>query len=484
MIASEVAPLIKVGGLADVVGALSKELAGMGHEVRLVCPLYSGIKKIGKWIPYNIPLTVNLGRENLQCRIWESRLPGSEVETYFLEFNEFYDRPDVYGNSSRGPQDNDRRFIFLSRAALNLCYYLGWIPDVIHCHDWPTALVPVYLNANDFYEPLGKAASILTIHNLQHQGHFPYSSIEYAQLPASVYRPDCLEAMGHVNFLKGGIYNATKITTVSPEYAREILKPDNGHGLHHILKLRAGDLIGEINGIDTSVWNPQSDPLLPATYSISNRKGKGLCKAELQKELGLEIKAEIPLFGVVSRLYQQKGLDLLAEAVAAIMETTDGQIALLGTGEKELEERFKQLGERFKGRVGVQIGFSDQLAHLIYGGSDFFVMPSRFEPCGLSQMYAMRYGTPPVARSTGGLIDTIDPYGNGKRDATGLLFADATPEDLGSAIERAAILYRDQPKEYRRLQLNGMRKDFSWKNPSATYENIYRWAVETRKQAG
>ncbi len=484
MIASEAAPLIKVGGLADVVGALPKELAALGHEVRVVCPLYAGIKKTEKWIPYDTPLTVNVGESDQQCRIWETRLPGSAVEVYFIEFNEFYDRPEVYGNSGKGPADEDRRFVFLSRAALNLCYYLGWMPDVIHCHDWPTALVPVFLNTNDFYEPLGRAASVLTIHNLQHQGMFPFSSIEYANLPRSVYRPDCLESMGSVNFLKGGIYNATKITTVSPEYAREILEPANGCGLHHILKFRAADLIGEINGIDTDIWNPESDPLLPANFSCRDTKGKDACKAVLQKELKLEGKPAVPLFGMVSRLYHQKGLDLLAEAIPGIMETKDVQIALLGTGDKEIEKKFLELAERYAGRVGVHIGFSDELAHRVYAGSDYFTMPSRFEPCGLSQMYAMRYGAPPVARSTGGLIDTIDGAIDGDYSAaTGIMFADAESADLGLAMGSAADTYIEKPEEYNRMRLNGMKKDFSWKKPAATYENIYRWAVEVRKQA-
>ncbi len=483
MIASEVAPFIKVGGLADVVGALPKELAALGHEVRLVCPKYSGIRDIGKWVPYNIPLSVNLNNKNLLCQIWENRLPDSEVEAYFLEYNEFYDRPDVYGNSGVGPRDDDRRFIFLSRAALNLCYYLGWMPDVIHCHDWPTALVPVFLNTNDYYEPLGKAASVLTIHNLEHQGHFPYECIKYAQLPDSVYRPDGLESMGNVNFLKGGIYNATKITTVSPQYAREILEHSNGHGLHHILKFRAADLIGEINGIDTGIWNPKRDSLLPARYSVTNRKGKAACKTELQKEMALEVKGENPLFGVVSRLYRQKGLDLLAKAVPGIMETTDAQVVLLGIGDKKSEKAFKKLAKKYPDRVGIKIGFSNQLAHRIYAGSDFFIMPSRFEPCGLSQMYAMRYGTPPIARATGGLIDTIVPHETGNKSATGLMFTRATPEELGATVEEAASLYKEKPTEYRRMQSNGMKKDFSWKKPASAYENIYRWAVEARKQA-
>jgi starch synthase len=483
MVASEIAPFVKVGGLADVVGALPKYLARDGHKVRLVCPLYGGIEKRADWIPYNIPLSVPLAGIPQQCRIWEARLPGAEVEVYFIEYNEFFVRPEIYSGPWGEHQDNDQRFYFLSRAALNLCYYLGWIPDVIHCHDWMTALIPILLNTTDRDEPLGGTATVLTIHNLQHQGIFGTDVVKVAELPRDIVRPDGFGDGAGVNFLKGGIFHATKISTVSPSYAREIQTEDHGCGLHAALKFRGADLIGVLNGIDADVWNPANDRFLPATYDRRRlATGKPLCKRALQKTFSLPESAEVPLFGVVSRLYEQKGLDLLDGILPKVMAEMDVQFVILGSGDKQLENQFSKFAAEFPDRVGVRIGFDDRLAHMIFAGSDFFVMPSRFEPCGLSQMYAMAYGTPPIVRATGGLIDTVEPYveGAGQGTGTGFVFQLPSPDGLYYALGWACSTWYDRPEEYRKLQHNGMGKDFSWQASTALYADVYHWAVEDR----
>ena len=334
MVAPEVVPFIKVGGLADVVGALSKVLCARGHDVRIVMPRYAGMGQIETAKPLPEPLIVRLGGHEAYARIWECKLPGSKVICYLLEHNKYFDHPMVYGGGPSGDERQDGyRFTFLSRAAIDLCTFLNWTPDLFHCHDWTTGLVPVYLNTTEFNRPVGRSATLLTLHNMQHQGWFHESLIAFAGLPHSVFRPDGLESMGEVNLLKGGIYHATKLSTVSPTYAHEIQAPENGAGLDHVLRFRAADLIGILNGIDKSEWNPATDRLLPAQYSAKDLTGKSVCKVELQKTFGLEVAGKVPIFSVVSRLFAQKGIDLLAAIVDRLMADMQIQIAVLGTGE-------------------------------------------------------------------------------------------------------------------------------------------------------
>ncbi|MEM1221461.1 MAG: glycogen synthase GlgA [Verrucomicrobiota bacterium] len=484
MVAPEVTPLVKVGGLADVVGALSKALNQRGHDVRIVIPKYDGLRHTEVAEPQrDHPLIVHLGGHEAYAQVWECPLPGSNVTCYLLEHNLYFGSSSVYVGPSGIEDDNAKRFAFLSRAALDLCYHLDWFPDVIHCHDWPTALVPLYLNTTEQNRPLGHAASIMTLHNMQHQGWFHRSIVDFAGLPAHVFRPDNLESMGEANLLKSGIYNATKITTVSPTYAREIQEPEGGCGLHRLLHYRAADLIGVINGIDTSEWNPEKDALIPANFSADRMEGKVECKAALQKAFGLELKPDVPLFVVVSRLVDQKGLDLLASISERLMQTMQLQVAVLGTGSPGLETAFAELAQRFAGKFGAYLGFSNDLAHLAIAGGDSLLMPSRFEPCGLSQMYAMVYGTPPVVRATGGLIDSVQQYMEGTGLGTGFLFEDATPDAFYNTIGWACATYYDRPEEFHQLRLNGMATDFRWDVSAQTYEDIYGWAVETRTAA-
>ena len=320
MVTPELVPLVKVGGLADVVGALSKSLSTQGHDVRIVIPKYSELSGIDDAEPLEDPLIVHLGGHEAYARVWKCALPGSDVICYLLEHNQFFDAPSVYSGPSGKESENAQRFTFLSRASIDLCYHLNWIPDVVHCHDWPTALVPLYLNTLEKDKPMGRAASVLTLHNVQHQGWFHHSIVDYSGLPQSVFRPDGLEAMGQANFLKGGLYHATKITTVSPTYAGEIQNPGGGHGLNNLLRFRSGDLIGVLNGVDTEEWSPATDSLLPSRFSTDDLKGKANCKALLQEAFGLEVEPSVPLFTVVSRLVEQKGLDLLASISDRLME--------------------------------------------------------------------------------------------------------------------------------------------------------------------
>lgn len=477
MIAPEVTPLIKVGGLADVVGALSVQLAKRGHDVRIVCPRYSRIQWDESWQQGNAPLLVRVGHQDEKAGVWQTKLPGSEVPVYLIEHWEYFGRPEVYADANGGYSDNDRRFTFFSRAAVDLLYYLNWFPDVIHCHDWTAGLVPAYLNTTERFSPLEKAGSVYTIHNLEHQGVFDRWLLNYARLPQSLFRSDGLEALGHCNLMKGGIYHAHKITTVSPTYAREIQEPELGCGLHHVLRFKAADLVGILNGIDVEEWNPEKDPLIPATFSAEDFTGKAICKAELQREFGLVVEPNIPLYGVVSRLYSQKGLDLLLDIGRWLLDTMRIQIVLLGAGDADLQRRFLELAQQYPDRVGVHIGFNNGLAHRIEAGSDFFLMPSRFEPCGLNQMYSQRYGTLPIVRETGGLIDTVDQYEEGKGKGTGFRFKDATAEALYYTIGWSCATYYDRHEEFLQLRRNAMTKDFSWGNSAAIYEQVYRWTT-------
>jgi starch synthase len=484
MVTPEVVPFVKVGGLADVVGALSKVLAAQGHDVRLVVPKYAGMQQIEKAKPLSEPLVVKLGGHKAYARVWECKLPGSKSICYLLEHNEYFDHTSVYGGGPSGDGSQDGyRFTFLSRAAVDLCTLLDWIPDVLHCHDWTTGLVPVYLNTTEFNEPIGRAATLMTLHNMGHQGWFQPDLFHFAGLPDSIFRSDGLESMGQVNLLKGGIYHATKLSTVSPTYAYEIQVPEQGHGLDHVLRFRAADLIGILNGIDESEWNPETDRFLPVQYSVKDLSGKATCKVELQKAFGLEVDDSIPVYSVVSRLFSQKGIDLLAAIANRLMADMRIQIAVLGTGEKWLETVLSQLAQRYPGRFAVHLGFDHKLSHLVAAGSDFLVMPSRYEPCGLSQMYAMKYGTLPIVRATGGLKDSVTQYVEGYASGTGFLFEQASPDALYYAIGWACSTYYDRRDEYGKIQQNAMLRDFSWEVSAKTYESLYGWAMDARRNA-
>ena len=476
----EVEPFVKVGGLADMVGALPKELAKLGHDVRIVCPAYGSVKRLGDWRAHDEPLGVEVGPTGLWARTWETVLPGSAVPVYFLENHDFFARPEVYTSPWGACEDNDLRFAFLSRGALALCQQMQWTPDVVHCHDWTTGLLPVMLNTTLRSTPLGAAATIFTIHNLEHQGYSSSRVVDFARLPWGDFLRDQLIIGGNINLVKAGLYHSTKITTVSPTYANEIKTPAGGFGLDDVLRYRAGDLVGIVNGIDDESWDAARDRTLPANFTAADLAGKAACKAKLQEYCDLEVNPRVPLFGVVSRLAAQKGLDLLTAALPGIMERMKVQFVLLGNGDFGMENTFKWAAHAFRGRFGAHIGFDGKLARLIQAGSDFFVMPSRSEPCGLTQMYAMRYGTLPVVRATGGLVDTVENFAEGQGRGTGFVFHDATASALADTVGWACATYYDRPAELAGLQQRAMAKDFSWRWSAGQYVDLYRWAVESR----
>lgn len=483
MVAPEVTPIIKVGGLADVVGALSKALVERGHDVRIVMPKYAGLQQVADATPDERPLIVRMGGHEAYARVWRTELPRSTAKLYLLEHNQFYAAPTVYVGPTGNEDDNAQRFSFLSRASIDLCEYLDWIPDVVHCHDWATGLTPIYLNTTELNKPMGRAASVVTLHNMEHQGWFHRNLVGYAGLPSSVFRPDGLESMGEANMLKGGIYHSTKITTVSPTYAKEIQTADGGAGLHHLLSQRCKDLIGIVNGIDETEWNPEVDTLIPEKYTIQELGGKAACKAALQQAYGLEVNPKVPVYGVVSRLANQKGLDLLASIGDRLMAEMQIQIAVLGTGEHYLEHAFQDLANRYPGRFGAQLRFSNEMAHLTTAGSDFFVMPSRFEPCGLGQLYAMKYGTLPIVRATGGLIDTVEQYSEPRHSGTGFIFDFATPDALYYTMGWACSTYYDRPNDMAKMRKNAMSQSFNWDASASLYEDVYSDAVAVRNAA-
>lgn len=482
-VSPEVEPFVKVGGLADMVGALPKELAKLGHDVRIVCPAYGSVKRVGEWRALAAPLGVDVGPVTQWARTWETSVPDTAVPVYFLENHDHFARPEVYTGPWGACDDNDRRFAFLCRGALALCQQLDWMPDVIHGHDWTTGLLPVMLNTTLRATPLGRAATVFTIHNLEHQGYAPARVVDYARLPWGEFRRDGLEAGGMVNLLKAGLCQATKLSTVSPTYAQEIVTPVGGFGLDGVLRFRAGDLVGIVNGIDDESWDPAHDPALPARYSAGDLRGKARCKVALQRHFHLEENPAVPLFGVVSRLASQKGLDLLAEALPSVMERMEIQLVLLGSGDRRLENTFQWAAQAYRGRCGTQIGFDGKLARLIQAGSDFFVMPSRSEPCGLTQMYAMRYGTLPIVRATGGLVDTVQNFEEGQPRGTGFVFHAAAAGALADTLGWACATYYDRPQEFAGLQQRAMAQDFSWRKSAAQYVDLYRWAIEARTGA-
>jgi starch synthase len=476
----EVEPFVKAGGLGDMVGSLPKELAALGHDVRIVCPLYGSVKRVGEWRALEEPLGVEVGPETRWARVWETSLPGASVPVWFIEHDWYFARKEVY---SSWP-DNPQRFVFFSRAALAVCEQTGWLPDVIHCHDWTVGLLPVMLNTTLRGRPIANAATVFSIHNLEYQGYAPKSIVDFARLPWSEFRQDSIESYDQVNMMKAGLYHSTKLTTVSPTYAQEIRTPTGGFGLDPVLRFRGGDLLGIVNGIDAASWNPATDPALPANYSATDLAGKAACKRALQERLGLAVDAKMPIFGVVSRFARGKGLDLLAEILPKVLADMQVQFAILGSGEPYLEDVFRRAAQFNPSRVGAFVGFDPGLARLIQAGSDVFVMPSRSEPCGLTQMYSMRYGTPPVVRATGGLVDTVGNYVEGEKGGgTGFMFHEISPQALYYTIGWACSTYYDRPAEFARLQQHGMTRDFSWRKSAEQYVDVYHWAVAARTKA-
>ena len=478
-VASECAPFAKSGGLGDVVGALPIALAARGHDVRVVLPKYDTLKPAQMWRhPQALP--VPLGSGIAWCAVWESRLPGSEVPIYFLEHDALFARGYLYDPPRGYAPDNMVRFAMLSRGAFALARYLRFTPDVFHAHDWPSALVPVYANTTEKGTLLARAATVLTIHNLAHQGVFPEEDLWRTHVPRECFRADGLEDRGNVNLMKGGLYHATMLTTVSPRYAQEIRTHEHGAGLEHVLGFRAGDLVGVLNGIDTRAWDPANDAYLPAHFDAQDLAGKAACKRALQEELGLTVRDDVPLLGVVARLGPQKGTDVIAAAVPELL-SLGAQLVVLGSGDARTEELFRRYSAASAGGFRAKIGFDERLAHRIEAASDLFLMPSRFEPCGLNQMYSMRYGTLPIVRATGGLDDTVAQCDERTGEGTGFKLNELTVASLVETTRWAVAVWREKRPLFRAMQYRAMRQDFGWERAAQRYGDVYRWALERRR---
>lgn len=468
-VASEAAPYVKTGGLGDVIGALPRALAARGHDILVVVPRYGmidgqqfGLRDTGRRVEVQFP-NLNAGAHI------HVHAPLERLRYLFLQ-NPWYDRRELYGEGGKDYRDNHKRFALLCAGSLEAARQWNFIPDAIHAHDWQAALVPLIVKRGWAGRPSPvRARCVFTIHNVAYQGIFPREAMAELDLPGDLFNSDALEFYGNLNLMKAGLVFAEKLTTVSPTYAREIVQSSEiGAGLEGLLRHRQADLTGIMNGVDYERWNPEKDPAIPHRYSANDLTGKAICKASLQQELGLEVEPGTMICSAIGRLAHQKGYDILAQAVPAMIDRRV-QLALLGTGDTALEEEFAALAVRFPGRVSAQLRFDDKLAHRIEAGADVFLMPSRFEPCGLNQLYSLRYGTLPLVHAVGGLADSIleGPHGWGFR------FEHATAASMLEALDRSLVVWRDRAG-WRAAQQRAMARDHSWDRAAGQYEALYR----------
>ncbi len=476
---SECFPYSKTGGLADMVGALGKALGADGHEVHIVTPLYGGIRQKHSGLQREpTEISVQLGSRIVSAHVW-SLQPAPNLKVLFIDLPEFYERPALYGEGGWDYPDNAARFIFFSQCVAYLARNLSHPPEVVHIPDWQVGLVPILIQHQALITGWQhRPATVLTIHNLAYQGVFPHSEYPLTNLPNEYFNTDGLEFWGKLNCLKAGIVYADMITTVSPRYAREITTEQYGCGLDGVLRARQERLVGILNGVDYGEWNTERNKFLKFTYSSASLEGKASQKRALQEEMGLPVADDIPLFATISRLADQKGVDILISALEEML-SSNMQFVLLGSGDPAFERGFRTLAERHPRNVAVKIGYDHGLSHRIEAGADFFLMPSRFEPCGLNQMYSLRYGTIPIVRVTGGLDDSVTDISEDVDTADGIKFTEYSARALGKAIRKALVLFEDKPllDHYRR---NAMSVDFSWEHCTHDYEEVFRRAIELR----
>lgn len=483
MVASEAVPYAKTGGLGDVVGVLPAVLASLGHDVRLVLPLYASIDpaRYGLQVVAR-NMGVPMGNGTHWCRVLGHRTTEG-FDTHFIEYDEFFRRGGIYGERGWGYVDNAERFLLLSRAALQLCQDTGFAPDVVHCHDWMTAAVPAYLKYFMGNDPvLGRTGSLLTIHNIGHayQGRAPQSAFAFSGLPWHAFDSKQFEDVGWTNMLKGGIYWSDVINAVSPTFAHEITTPEGGADLDPYLRRRRGDLHGILNGVDYRAWSPETDRHIAALYRADDMWGKVTCKEALQRSYGLDVRWDLPLLGVVSRMSSQKGLDLILPGLPELV-ANGAQFVLVGSGDKPLENAFRALANRYPSRVGAFLGFDDARAHQLEAGADFFLMPSRWEPCGLNQLYSLRYGTLPVVRATGGLDDTVENYDAATGDGTGFKFTEPSAKALRNTALWAMGVFYKRKDHIQAMRYRGMQQRFEWTDAAHRYLQLYHWAQEKRR---
>lgn len=483
MVTSEVVPFAKAGGLGDMVSALAGELALQGHDVRIVLPRYYPID-VGRLQRIGGPLGVPVGPEEEWCAVYTSRLSKGAVPVYFLDHQELYGRDGIYGTRAEPAfRDNLRRFALLGRGAFQLCSALDWFPDVMHVHDWPAAVVPVHLYVREQGGPFAETGSVLTIHNLGYQGIFAREEFDHLSLPPDAYTGSGFASPDGLNLLQAGIRNADILTTVSPTYAAEIQTPTFGCGLDSLLRHRSGDLFGVLNGMDYEVWNPETDLHIPVNYSHRNLAGKAACKAALQEALGLEVDPALPVVAMVSRLVEQKGFGALCGpthgSLYRICDELALQFVILGTGEAWCEEELTVLAGKLP-NLSVNLEFNDPLAHLIEAGADYFLMPSAYEPCGLNQLYSLRYGTLPIVRRTGGLADTVENYDQETGEGTGFVFEELTPGAIFDTVGWAVWAWYNRPRHITAMRRRAMQQRFSWTRSAARYAELYQWAIDRR----
>lgn len=479
LVSPEVTPLAKVGGLADVAGSLPKAIATLGqgeisHDIRVAMPRYKGIEAREYVTDFPVEMegrqeTAIIRRTQIEAHLGPAH---AVVPVYLIDNYHYFNRDGIYAHA-----DDADRFIFFSKAVLEMLPRLGFQPDILHLNDWQTGATAFLLETryrhNPFYE---RMATLFTIHNLQYQGNFDRQVLRKLGVGEEYFHPESLEFYGQVSLLKAGLVYSQILNTVSPTYAEEIKTPTYGERLDGLLRKRSSDLFGVLNGINYHEFNPETDPRIVRNYTSANIEAKKDNKSALQEELGLNV-GDYPLFGIVSRLVSQKGLDLVTEVAPAIIEG-GAQLAVLGTGDPHYEESFQQLAQRYPSQVGLRLGFNSVLAQRIYAGADLFLMPSRFEPCGLGQMIAMRYGTIPVVRATGGLADTVRDYDQNPLLGNGFVFSEYTARALLETIRRALRLYREKPEEWRVLVKRAMEIDHSWAKSAANYVELYQLALK------
>lgn len=477
--ASEVVPFAKTGGLADVSGALPVELEKLGHDVKVFMPKYYSVDEHKFNLEYQSwasPMPIRVAGVIHEVHLRKGYLPNSKVEIYFIDCPYFFHRHNLYTDE----KDEDQRFICFSKGVIEAIQRLYWSPDILHCNDWQTGLIPLYIKDNYNWDKLfDHTATVFTVHNIGYQGKFTKQTLYNAEISEDLfYHGGRIEQDGLVNFLKTGLSFADVINTVSETYAKELMTPEYSAGMHHLLKYREKDFYGIINGVDYDVWNPETDKLIPYNYSKADLSGKEKNKEELLKKFNMPYQKDIPLIGIISRLAIQKGFDLVQAALGELMQL-NAQWIVLGSGEQKYENMFQALHEQIPRNIGVYIGYNNDLAHLIEAGADIFLMPSYYEPCGLNQIYSLKYGTVPVVRKTGGLADTVQDWNEyntyGMDIGNGFSFVDYKPQALVNAVQRAIGDYHNKPV-WRKIQLNGMNKDYSWKHSASQYEELYKKA--------
>jgi len=474
IVSSEAVPFAKTGGLADVVTALGKELVELGNEVTLMIPFYQGISIVPTTVTG--PLSLSFAGRHISYSILESVHEG--IHIVFVDAPNYFQRSGIYGDSFGGFNDNDERFIFFTRACIEYYKRKGDRPDVFHCNDWPTGLLPLFLRTHYYHDFISRTPVLFTIHNIAYQGNFSADRYSLLELGRDYFTADSTEFFGMVSFLKTGILYSDLLTTVSKRYSYEIQTPEFGYRMDGVLRRRADRLFGVLNGIDDEVWNPETDGLIVRNYSINNLAGKEDCRKELLASAGLNVSTVWPVIGIISRLASQKGFDLLESAGDRILDMGT-KLIVLGSGEYRYEQYFNGLRARRPHQVAVALKFDNVLAHKIEAGADMFLMPSHYEPCGLNQMYSLRYGTVPVVRATGGLDDTVQEWDWNTSSGNGFKFFEYTADALLGAVWRARTAF-DNKDAWRQLQQNGMRGNYSWRSSALKYMGLYEQAVHLK----